>query len=129
MGQLFFYAESIYENSKPNLKFVIDGRMDGRTSPKPYAPSTIYPQTKSDGYSFGIFRASVNSVRPHFLSVWNHISVLIGQFDLFLVQMISTMDSQYPISLVKINPLTFNTSYCPCFSICNYKAEPIFFFV
>ena len=42
-----------------------------------------YPPTKSEGYSFGVVRAcvrpSIPSVRPHFLSVRNHISVLIGQ--------------------------------------------------
>ena len=37
MGQLFFDAESIYEISKPYLKFVTDGR----TSPKQYDPSTF----------------------------------------------------------------------------------------
>ena len=51
-------------------------------------------------------RLSVHSVRLHFLSVRNHISVPIGQIDSFLVQMISTMDSRYPISFVKINLLT-----------------------
>ena len=35
-----------------------------------------YPPTKSEGYSFGVIRVSV---RPHFLSVWNHILVPIGQ--------------------------------------------------
>ena len=38
-----------------------------------------YPPTKSEGYSFGVVRPSVHSVRPHFLSVRNHISVPIGQ--------------------------------------------------
>ena len=31
---------------------------------------------------------------------------LLGRFDSFLVQMISTMDSRYPLGLVKTNPLT-----------------------
>ena len=31
---------------------------------------------------------------------------LLVRFDSFLIQMISTMDSRYPISLVKIDPLT-----------------------
>ena len=31
---------------------------------------------------------------------------LLVRFDSFLVQMISTMDSQFPISVVKIDPLT-----------------------
>ena len=43
-----------------------------------------YPPTKSEGCSFGVIRASIHlfrpSVRPHFLSVLNHISVPIGQF-------------------------------------------------
>ena len=38
-----------------------------------------YPPTKSEGYSFGIVCLSVHSVRPHFLSVQNNISVPIGQ--------------------------------------------------
>ena len=61
-------------------------------------------------------RPSVHSVRPHFLSVRSHISVPIGlilfilhrlvRFYSFLVQMISTIDSQYSISFVKIDLLT-----------------------
>ena len=39
MGQLFLDEESIYEISKPYLKFIMDGCMDRRTSPKQYAPS------------------------------------------------------------------------------------------
>ena len=31
MGQLFFDEESIHEISKPDLKFVTDGRTDART--------------------------------------------------------------------------------------------------
>ena len=49
---------------------------------------------------------SILSVRPHFLSVRNRISVPIGQIQFIWVQMISTMDFPYPISLVKIDPLT-----------------------
>ena len=52
---------------------------------------------------------------------------LLVRFDSFLVQMISTMDSQYPISLVKIDPFTL--SYCPCFGIGNYKAKLILAFL
>ena len=62
----------------------------------------FYPPTKSEGYSFGVVRASVHSVRPSgFISQY-----LLVRFDLFLVQMISTMDSRYPISFIKIDPLT-----------------------
>ena len=42
-------------------------------------PNAYYPQTKSEGYSFGVVRPSIPSVRPDFLSVRNHISVPIGQ--------------------------------------------------
>ena len=38
----------------------------------------------------------------------------------------STMD-MYPISLVKIDPLTLEL--LPLFSICNYKAKPILAFL
>ena len=49
-----------------------------------------YPPTKSEGYSFGVVRPSVHSVRPS-----GTISqYLLVRFDSFLVQMISTMDSQ-----------------------------------
>ena len=41
-----------------------------------YLKACFYPPTKSAGYSFGVVSAFV---RPHFLSVWNHISVPIGQ--------------------------------------------------
>ena len=62
----------------------------------------FYPPTKSAGYSFGCIRPSIPSVRPSgFISQY-----LLVRFDSFLVQMISTMDSQYPISLVKIDPIT-----------------------
>ena len=50
-------------------------------------------------------RPFLPSVRTFFLS--GTISqYLLVRFDSFLVQMISTMDSRYPISLVKIDPLT-----------------------
>ena len=77
----------------------------------------FYPPTKSEGYSFGVVRASVRpsvhsvrpSVRPSVRTFC--LSGTISQyqsvrFDSFLVQMISTMDSRYTISLVKIDPLT-----------------------
>ena len=61
-----------------------------------------YPPTKSEGYSFGVVRVSISSVRPS-----GTISqYLLVRFDSFFVQMIGTMDSRYSISLVKINPLT-----------------------
>ena len=47
-----------------------------------------YPLTKSEGYSFGVVRLSIPSVRPHFLSVRNHTHVsqyLLVRFDSFLV--------------------------------------------
>ena len=69
----------------------------------------FYPPTKSEGYSFGVVRPCVRptipSVRTFCLS--ETISqYLLVRFNSFLVQMISTMDSWYPISLVKIDPLT-----------------------
>ena len=73
--------------------------------------------TKSEGYSFGGGRPSVHSVRPS-----GTISqYLLVRFNSFLVQMISTMDFRYPISLVNIDPKTLD--YCPCLSIGNYKAK------
>ena len=52
---------------------------------------------------------SVNSVRPSdhtFCLSGTTSQYLLVKFDSFLVQMISTMDSRYHISLVKIDPLT-----------------------
>ena len=82
-----------------------------------------YLPTKSEGYSFGVVRPSML-----FVCLSGTISkYLLVRFDLFMVQMISTMDSRYPISLVKIDFL--HLSYCPCFSIGNYKAKPILAFL
>ena len=71
---------------------------------------SCYPPTKSEGYSFGVVRASVRlSVRPSvrtFCLSGTISQYLLDRFNSFLVQMISTMDSRYPISLVKIDPLT-----------------------
>ena len=62
----------------------------------------FYPPTKSEGYSFGVVRPSV-----HTFCLSGTISQYIFvRFDSFLVQMISIMNSRYPISLVKIDPLT-----------------------
>ena len=76
-------------------------------------PKKMYSQKPGlllvGGYSFGVVRASVNSVRlsVHTFCLSGTISqYLLVTFDSFLVQMISTMDSQYPISLVKINLFT-----------------------
>ena len=71
--------------------------------------TAYYPPTKSEGYCFGVVRAcvrpSIPSVRTFCLS--GTISqYLLVRFNSFLVQMISTMNSRYPISLVKIDPLT-----------------------
>ena len=68
-----------------------------------------YPPMKSEGYSFGVIRASVHPVRPsvHTFCLSGTISqYLLIRLDSFLVQMISTMNSRYPISLVKIDFLT-----------------------
>ena len=71
-----------------------------------------YPPRKSEGYSFGVVRASVSpilSVRPsvHTFCLSGTISQYLWvRFDSFLVQMISTMDSRYPISSVKSDPLS-----------------------
>ena len=87
---------------------------------------SCYPPTKSEGYSFGVVRGSV---RPFRQSVYTFclcgtISqyLILVRFDSFLVQMISNMDSRYPISLVKIDSLTLEL--LPCFGISNYKAKP-----
>ena len=58
-----------------------------------------------------------------FFVCWNHISVPIGQIDSFFVQMSSTIDSRYPISFVKIDPLTLEL--LPFFGIGIYRAKPI----
>ena len=61
--------------------------------------------TKSEGFSFGVVRASVHQcVRPLFCLSGTISQYLLVRFESFLVQMINAMDSQYPVSLVKINP-------------------------
>ena len=83
------------------------------TDPEEFCKFIFYPPTKSEGYRFGVVRASVrpsvHSVRPsvRFFCLSGTISqYLLVRFNSFLVQMISTMNSRYPISLVKIDPLT-----------------------
>ena len=78
------------------------------------AKTYFYLLTKSEGYSFGVVRASVRlSVRPSvhpsvrtFCLSGTISQYLLVRFNSFVVQMISTMDSWYPISLVKIEPVT-----------------------
>ena len=83
----------------------------------------FYPPTKSEGYSFGVVRLSVHSVRPHFLSVRDHISVPIGQiyFNLGANDKYHELSISYTFGQNR----PFNTCYCPCFRIGNYKAKPI----
>ena len=90
----------------------------------PYVDS-CYPPTKSEGYSFGVVRPSIPSVRTFCLSRTKSQYLLV-RYDSFLVQMISTMDSRYPISWSKSTPE--HLSYCRCFSIGNYNAKPILAF-
>ena len=69
------------------------------------------------------------SVRTHFLSVRNHISIPIGQI-LFIL---GTNDKYHGLSISykfgQNRPLNTDLSYCPCFGIGNYKAKPIFAFL
>ena len=51
-------------------------------------------------------RPSIPSIRPLFCLSGTMSQYLFVRFDSFLIQMISTLDSRYPISLVKIDPLT-----------------------
>ena len=65
----------------------------------------IYPPRKSGGYNFGVVRPFRPSVHTFCLS--GTISqYLLVRFNSFLVQMMSTMNTRYPISLVKVDPLT-----------------------
>ena len=71
-----------------------------------------------------------SSVRPsvHTFCLSGTISHYpLVRFNSSLVQMISTMDSRYPISLVKIDPLTLE--FLPLFSKGNYKAKAILAFL
>ena len=64
-----------------------------------------YPPTKSEGYSFGVVRASVRPFRPSVRSSGTISQYLLVRFDSFLVQMISTMDSQTSNKFGQIQPL------------------------
>ena len=78
--------------------------------------SLFYPPKKSEGYSFGVVRLSILSVGPSahtFCLSGTIFQYLLVRLDSFLVQMISTMGSCYPISLVIIDPLTLE--YLPLF--------------
>ena len=69
----------------------------------------FFPPTKSEGYSFRVVRASVRPFRPSvrtFCLSGTISQYLLVRFNSFLVQMISNMYSWYPLSLVKIDPLT-----------------------
>ena len=67
-----------------------------------------YPLMKSRGGGGGgvIVLASVRPSVHTFCLSGTISQYLLVRFNSFLVQMISTMDSQYPISLVKIHPVT-----------------------
>ena len=61
--------------------------------------------------------SSVHSVCPSvhtFCLSGTIFQYLLGKFDSFLVQMISTLDYRYPISLVKIDPFSQGRSGLPC---------------
>ena len=61
-----------------------------------FHPPFFHPPTKSEGYSFGVVHACVRPcMRPHFLSVRNHISVPIGQIWLIL----GTNDKYHGLSI------------------------------
>ena len=64
-----------------------------------------YPPTKSEGYSFGVVCASVRPFRPSVRPSGTISQYLLVRFDSFLVQMISTMDSQTPNKFGQNQPL------------------------
>ena len=65
----------------PNVLLNLLSKLRKRDKMQGYVELYIafYSPTKSEGYSFGVVRLSILSVRPHFLSVRNHISVPIDQ--------------------------------------------------
>ena len=72
-------------------------------------PFLFITQTKSEGYSFGVVRASVRPFHPYVHTICLSriiFQYLFVRFDSLLVQMISTIYSQYPTSFVKIDSLT-----------------------
>ena len=105
MNEVFMKTTSGDLNISPPL-------MDFAASSFSVTPTFVdyhYPPTKSEGYSFGVVRASVRPSIPsvHTFCLSGTISqYLLVRFNSFLVQMICTMTSRYPISLVKIDPLT-----------------------
>ena len=91
-------------------------------------PFLFITRTKLKGYSFGVVRASVRPFHPYVHTFYPSgiiFQYLLVRFDSLLVQMISTIYSQYPTSFVKIDTLTFEL--LPLFSIGNYNAKPISF--
>ena len=67
-------------------------------------------------------RPSIPSVRPHFLSVRNHISVPIGQICIILC--INDKYNVLSISYKFFKIDLFHLSYGRCFSKGNYNAKP-----
>ena len=91
-------------------------------------PFRFITPTKSEGYSFGVVRASVRPFHPyvHTFCLYEILfQYLLVRFDSLLVLMISTIYSQYPTSFVDIDSLTLEL--LPFFSIGNYNAKPISF--
>ena len=88
----------------------------------------IPPRSRRDIVLVSSVSQSVHSVRfyPTFCLSGTISQYLLVRFDLFLVQMISITDSRYPISFVKIDPLTLEL--LPFLSIGNYNAKPILAF-
>ena len=69
--------------------------------------SAYYPPMKSEGYSFGVASMYVCLSILTFCLSGTISQYLLVRFDSFVVQMISTIDFQYPIGFVKMDSLTF----------------------